>query len=112
MVTDGPYVTLKQADGNTCTMTSDSTTCTVDEGQRVHFRSDADSNPTPQSFVWQAPSGFGLDLATGSDLDIVSINRIHSGVFRVDVKTAAPDATDTRLPLTSQRLLTVLVKCK
>ena len=93
-------------------MTSDSTTCVVKEGQRVHFRSDADSNPAPESFLWQAPNGSGLNLASGADLDIVSSNRSYSGVFRVEVETAKPDVTDTRLPLASLRLLTVLVKCK
>ena len=91
---------------------SDSTTCAVEEGQRVYFRSDADSNPAPQSFVWQAPNGSDLNLASGADLYIVSVNRIYSGVYRVEVETAKPDVTDTRLPLTSEQLLTVLVKCK
>ena len=110
---DGPEVDVTpvtDVNPNQCElMTSGaSPQCAVTEGQRVHFRCTANSNPAATVFTWT--TGTGSD----PDLDIVSANRTqHTGTYNCSVETGAGShGNDPRLPLRGWQTLTVLVLCK
>ncbi|XP_025102240.1 uncharacterized protein LOC112568904 isoform X2 [Pomacea canaliculata] len=81
--------------------------CVVAEGQMVHINCTADSNPSPLSFRWLSQK---KDVySNSSELVITSANHtIHNGDYNCTVVTKQENM-DSRLPLTSSAVLTVIV---
>ena len=82
--------------------------CVVTEGERVHFRCVANSNPAPASVTWQTGSG------NDPDLNVDSADHVHdAGTYNCTVVTGpGSHGNDPRLPLGNWKALIVLVKCK
>ncbi|PVD27794.1 hypothetical protein C0Q70_12967 [Pomacea canaliculata] len=107
----GPIVNFTHiSTGSSCVEDSSKSVfrhCVVSEGQRIHINCTADSNPAPASFQWLSPS---KDVYSNtSELMIMSANHtIHNGDYNCTVITKQVDM-DSRLPLTSSSVLTVIV---
>ncbi|XP_025102194.1 uncharacterized protein LOC112568893 isoform X2 [Pomacea canaliculata] len=98
------------SDGNDCIEVSslpDYKQCVVTEGQRIHINCTADSNPSPLSFRWLSQN---KDVySNSSELLITSADHtIHNGDYNCTVVTKQMN-NDSRLPLTSFAILTVIV---
>ncbi|XP_025102175.1 uncharacterized protein LOC112568875 isoform X2 [Pomacea canaliculata] len=108
---DEPVISFTRfSDGNDCVEVSSLShykQCVVAEGKRIHINCTADSNPSPLSFLWLSQN---KDVySNSSELLITSADHtIHNGDYNCTVVTKQV-STDSRLPLTSFAILTVIV---
>lgn len=105
---DKPVIRIL-SDTSTCEPhASPSNTCYITKGQNVNLVCEAESNPIPALFQWSEKY-----ISNNKKLQILSAHvSKHEGRYRCTVSTTIHDESDSRLPLSSSYLFTVIVQGK
>ncbi|XP_025102885.1 carcinoembryonic antigen-related cell adhesion molecule 2-like [Pomacea canaliculata] len=95
------------SDTSTCEPhASPSNTCYITKGQNVNLVCEAESNPIPALFQWSEKY-----ISNSKKLQILSAHvSKHDCRYRCTVSTTIHDESDSRLPLSSSYLFTVIVQ--
>lgn len=103
---DNPVISIA-SDQNECeSVPSFPNHCAVTEGHNVTFRCEVNSNPPPAVIRWS-----GSIYSNTKEFQLTSVNRQIGQSRYICIVTTQSVADDKRLPLTSSRLLTVIIKC-